>query len=157
MSDNYSNSITNTSAVKKVLGVAIIVTLSFVIFISYITEIDYTRGELELFTSFNFIVLSIVLAYTLPRGIWSISFIFFVTFGIFHAGLILASSINAITDEDILYQISFWFHHGAGGLGFLPTTEDTITYDGVVWKVVEVSPTYSAATLIASKITCRAA
>jgi len=110
MSDNYSNSITNTSAVKKVLGVAIIVTLSFVIFISYITEIDYTRGELELFTSFNFIVLSIVLAYTLPRGIWSISFIFFVTFGIFHAGLILASSINAITDEDILYQISFWFH-----------------------------------------------
>ena len=55
------------------------------------------------------------------------------------------------------YQISFWFHHGAGGLGFLPTTEDTITYDGVVWKVVEVSPTYSAATLIASKLTCRAA
>lgn len=55
------------------------------------------------------------------------------------------------------YQISFWFHHGAGGLGFLPTTTDTITYDSVEWKVIEVNPTYSAATLIASKVTARSA
>lgn len=54
------------------------------------------------------------------------------------------------------YQISFWFHHGAGGLGFLPTTEDTVTYDGVVWRVVEVAPTYSAKSLIASKVVARA-
>lgn len=55
------------------------------------------------------------------------------------------------------YQISLWFHHGAGGLGFLPTTEDTITYDGVVWRVTEVNPTYSSKALIASKVVARSA
>jgi len=37
-----------------------------------------------------------------------------------------------------------------------PTTSDTFTYDGLVWRIVEIAPTYSAATLIASKIKGRA-
>jgi len=49
----------------------------------------------------------------------------------------------------------YGFHHGASGLGFLPTTADSFTYDGVVWKVTTVDPTYSSKTLIASKITGR--
>lgn len=53
------------------------------------------------------------------------------------------------------YEISIWVHHGATGLGFLPTTEDSFTYDGVLWRVTEVNPTYSSKALIASKITAR--
>ena len=55
------------------------------------------------------------------------------------------------------YEISIWIHHGATGLGFLPTTADTFTYDGLVWRVVEVAPTYSSKSLIASKIKGRSA
>ena len=55
------------------------------------------------------------------------------------------------------YEISIWIHHGATGLGFLPTTADSFTYDSVVWKVVSVEPTYSSKSLIASKIKGRAA
>lgn len=53
------------------------------------------------------------------------------------------------------YEIALWVHHGTGGLGFLPTTADSFTYDGVVWKVTTVDPTYSSKSLIASKITGR--
>ena len=35
------------------------------------------------------------------------------------------------------YEISLWVHHGATGLSFLPTTADTFTYDGLVWRIVE--------------------
>ena len=72
------------------------------------------------------------------------------------AGVLSRSRVEAGGTNET-YQISFWFHHGAGGLGFLPTTEDAITYDGVVWRVTEVNPTYSATTLIASKVTARGA
>jgi hypothetical protein len=50
------------------------------------------------------------------------------------------------------YEVSLWVHHGASGLAFLPTTADSFMYDTVAWKVVSVEPTYSSATLIASKI-----
>lgn len=55
------------------------------------------------------------------------------------------------------YEISVWVHHGATGLAFLPTTEDSFSYDGVVWKLTAVEPTYSSAGLIASKLTARGA
>lgn len=55
------------------------------------------------------------------------------------------------------YEISVWVHHGATGLAFLPTTEDSFSYDGVVWKLTAVDPTYSASGLIASKLTARGA
>ena len=55
------------------------------------------------------------------------------------------------------YEIAVWVQHGASGLGFLPTTEDSFSYDSMVWKVVSVDPTYSSKALIASKITARAA
>ena len=55
------------------------------------------------------------------------------------------------------YELALWVHHGATGLGFLPTTEDSLSYDGAVWRVTAVDPTYSSASLIASKITARSA
>ena len=55
------------------------------------------------------------------------------------------------------YEISLWVHHGATGLSFLPTTADSLTYDSVLWRVIEVNPTYSSKTLIASKIKGRSA
>ena len=55
------------------------------------------------------------------------------------------------------YEISVWVHHGAAGVPFLPKTKDTFTYDGTVWVVVSVDPTYSSKALIASKLTARAA
>lgn len=54
------------------------------------------------------------------------------------------------------YEITIWVTHAATGLPFLPTTADTLSYDSTVWKVKEISPTYSSATLIASKIIARA-
>ncbi len=55
------------------------------------------------------------------------------------------------------YDISIWVHHGSAGLPFLPTTEDSFTYDSILWRVIEVSPTYSSKGLIASKIKGRSA
>ena len=55
------------------------------------------------------------------------------------------------------YEISVWVQHGATGLSFLPTTDDTFTYDSVLWKLTEVAPTYSGTGLIASKLKGRSA
>lgn len=55
------------------------------------------------------------------------------------------------------FEIALWVHHGSSGLGFLPTTADSLTYDGLLWRVTAVDPTYSSAGLIASKITARSA
>jgi len=55
------------------------------------------------------------------------------------------------------YEISLWVHHDTSGLSFLPTTEDSLSYGGVLWRVTAVDPTYSSASLIASKITARSA
>ena len=71
------------------------------------------------------------------------------------AGIISRSRIEEGGSNEA-YTISLWIHHGASGLAFLPHTSDSFTYDGLVWKVVEIAPTYSAATLIASKIKGRA-
>ncbi|ALS98653.1 O-antigen polysaccharide polymerase Wzy [Lacimicrobium alkaliphilum] len=72
--------------------------------------VEVDRDQLEWLASASWITLLLVLANTLPRGIWSISFIFFASLGIFHAGLIFTNSLGAITDEDILYHIGFWFY-----------------------------------------------
>ena len=52
-------------------------------------------------------------------------------------------------------SLRLWIHHSTTGLPVLPKTGDTITYDGILWKVTSVDPTYSSKTLIASKITAR--
>ena len=72
------------------------------------------------------------------------------------AGVLSRSRVEAGGPNET-YEISAWIHHGATGLGFLPTTADTFTYDGLVWRVVEVAPTYSSKSLIASKIKGRSA
>lgn len=53
------------------------------------------------------------------------------------------------------YSLYVWLDHSATGLPHLPTTSDSITYDGTKWKVTDVDPTYSSKQLIASKITAR--
>ena len=53
------------------------------------------------------------------------------------------------------YEISIWVQHGTSGLSFLPTTDDTFTYDSILWKLTEIAPTYSGTGLIASKLTAR--
>ena len=53
------------------------------------------------------------------------------------------------------YSLALWLDHSATGLPHLPTTSDSITYDGTEWKVTDVNPTYSSKQLIASKITAR--
>ena len=72
------------------------------------------------------------------------------------AGVLSRSRVEAGGPNEA-YEISAWIHHGATGLGFLPTTADSFTYDGLVWRIVEIAPTYSAATLIASKVKGRSA
>ena len=72
------------------------------------------------------------------------------------AGVLSRSRIEAGGPNEA-YEISIWVHHGATGLGFLPTTEDSFTYDGLVWRIVEIAPTYSSKSLIASKVKGRSA
>ena len=54
------------------------------------------------------------------------------------------------------YSLTFWIDHSATGLPHLPTTADSVEYDGTTWKVVEINPTYSSTGLIASKLMARA-
>ena len=53
------------------------------------------------------------------------------------------------------YQLRLWIQHSSTGLPHLPTTNDSIVYDGTTWKVTEIDPTYSSDNLIASKIVAR--
>jgi hypothetical protein len=94
----------------KVCSIIIIVMMTIILLTTFWQAIIFTREELELFSLFNWLILSALLAYTLPKGIWSICFIFFSAFSIFHGGLVFVSAIGLITDKDILYSISFWFH-----------------------------------------------
>ena len=72
------------------------------------------------------------------------------------AGVLSRSRVEAGGTSET-YEISLWVHHGATGLGFLPTTADSFSYDGLVWRIVEIAPTYSSKSLIASKIKGRTA
>ena len=72
------------------------------------------------------------------------------------AGVLSRSRVEAGGPNET-YEISVWVHHGASGLSFLPTTADTFTYDGLVWRIVEIAPTYSSKSLIATKIKGRSA
>jgi len=71
------------------------------------------------------------------------------------AGVLSRSRVEAGGSNEA-YTLTAWIHHGAGGLAFLPTTADSFTYDGLVWRIVEIAPTYSSKALIASKIKGRA-
>jgi len=53
------------------------------------------------------------------------------------------------------YELRLYIHHDTSGMPSLPTTADSVVYDGTEWKVTQVDPTYSSAGLIASKITAR--
>ena len=72
------------------------------------------------------------------------------------AGIISRSRIEEGGSNEA-YTLTAWIHHGATGLSFLPTTEDSFTYDGLVWRIVEIAPTYSSKSLIASKVKGRSA
>jgi hypothetical protein len=54
------------------------------------------------------------------------------------------------------YSLTLWIDHSPTGMPHLPTTSDSVTYDGTTWKVVSIDPTYSSTGLIASKIVARA-
>lgn len=70
------------------------------------------------------------------------------------AGILSRSRVEEGGPQET-YEISVWVQHSASGLSFLPTTEDTFTYDSVLWKLTDIAPTYSAKGLIASKLTAR--
>ena len=53
------------------------------------------------------------------------------------------------------YELRLWLDHSATGLPHWPTTADSLTYDGIVWKVTTVDPSYSSLGQIASLITAR--
>ena len=93
----------------KVLGIWIILINCTIVFSIYFNVFEAPRGPLEVFTAVNLVAIGAIMAVTLPKGIWSICFIFFMSFSVFHGGLMLASSVDGITDEDIIYQISRWY------------------------------------------------
>jgi hypothetical protein len=100
----------NSSQTKKLVGIWILLLNSIIVFAAYLDVYESPRAELEILTTLNWLLIAVLLSNTLPKGTWSICYIFYVSFGIFHGGLILANSVGGISDEDILYQISFWFN-----------------------------------------------
>ena len=97
--------------IQKVFGVWFIALVGVWVFAAYLNVFEAPRDLLERITALNWIILSVILYVTLPKGMWSICFIFFSVVGVFHIGLVLANSVNGITDEDTLYQISWWFYN----------------------------------------------
>jgi hypothetical protein len=95
----------------KVLGIWIMLCNCTIVFSIYFDVFEAPRGQLEVFTTINLLIISSIMAFTLPKGIWSICFIFFISFSVFHGGLVLANSVDGITDEDIIYQISWWYNN----------------------------------------------
>ena len=79
----------------------------------------------------------------------------FVTYNI-NAGVLSRKRIEE-GGSAATYEISIWIHHGTAGVPFLPLTGDAIEYDATEWKVTTVDPTYSSKSLIASRLTARAA
>ncbi|WP_252731947.1 O-antigen polysaccharide polymerase Wzy [Paraglaciecola arctica] len=94
----------------KIFGIWAILLIGAWSFAAYFNVFDAPREKLELLTALNWIVLSFILSVSLPKGIWSISFIFFTALCVFHTGLVLANSVGGITDEDLHYVIRNWFY-----------------------------------------------
>ena len=101
----------NNAFIKKTFGVWFITLVGAWIFAAYLNVFEAPRNILETLTALNWMILSAILYVTLPKGMWSICFIFFSVLGVFHIGLVLANSVNGITDADTLYQISWWFYN----------------------------------------------
>jgi hypothetical protein len=101
----------NKALIQKIFGVWFITLVGVWVFAAYLNIFEAPRHLLETITALNWIILSAILYVTLPKGMWSICFIFFSVVGVFHIGLVLANSVNGITDEDTLYQISRWFYN----------------------------------------------
>lgn len=99
------------SLVQKIAGVWIISLTGIWVLAAYLNAFEAPRALLESITAINWIILSVILYVTLPKGMWSICFIFLSVVGVFHVGLVLANSVDGITDQDTLYQISWWFYN----------------------------------------------
>ncbi|GAB3023404.1 O-antigen polysaccharide polymerase Wzy [Bowmanella dokdonensis] len=102
-------SIQAEASLAKSLGLWLLLMVGILILGVNGNALDISRQQLEIFTSLCWLFMLFLLGKALPKGIWSICFIYFASFSIFHAGLILADSLGGITDRDIRYQISFWF------------------------------------------------
>lgn len=98
------------SLLQKILGIWIISLVGVWVLATYLNVFEAPRALLESITALNWIILSVILYTTLPKGMWSICFIFLSVVGVFHIGLVLANSVDGITDADTLYQISWWFY-----------------------------------------------
>ena len=101
----------NNSAMQKVIGVWVISLTGILVLAAYFNVFEAPRNVLESITAIHWVALSAILYFSLPRGMWSICFIFMTVLGVFHVGLVFASALNGITDEDTLYQISRWYHN----------------------------------------------
>jgi hypothetical protein len=71
-----------------------------------------------------------------------------------NAGILNRSRVEGGGTAEV-YELLLWVEHKT--LPILPTTADSVTYDGTRWKVTEVTPTYSSKSLIASKLKVRSA
>ncbi|GAA5135729.1 O-antigen polysaccharide polymerase Wzy [Thalassotalea piscium] len=102
-------SINNINPFHQLLYVIIIASIGFILIPIHFNIVQVSRDTLELITLFNWLVISVILIYAIPKGIWSISFFFFFTFSIFHGGLVFVSAIDMITDQAILKAIRYWY------------------------------------------------
>ncbi|XQW85408.1 O-antigen polysaccharide polymerase Wzy [Thalassotalea piscium] len=102
--------INNINPFYKLLYVIVLAVIGFILIPIHFNLVQVTRDTLELITLFNWLTISAILVYSIPKGIWSISFFFFFTFSIFHGGLIFISALGMITDQAILHAIRHWYY-----------------------------------------------
>lgn len=110
MSMRFMQFIQHKSLAQKTAGIWIISLTGVWVLAAYLNVFEAPRALLEIITALNWIVITLILYVTLPKGMWSICFIFLAVVGVFHIGLVLANSVEGISDQDILYQISRWFY-----------------------------------------------
>ena len=95
----------------KVVSVGSLLALTVLLLPFYFNFYEISKASLELFSLLICAAIAILLPQVLPKGIWSISYIFFAAFALFHGGLIYVMAVGMLTDADIIYVINQWYHN----------------------------------------------
>jgi len=105
-----SSFIRDNALAVKLISSTVIVLMAMVFASFFYQQFPISRDSLELLTLINWLLVCFLLAINLPKGIWSICFIYFMAFSIFHGGLVFVSALNLVTDSEILRVIQYWYH-----------------------------------------------
>ena len=104
-------SINERQLALKFCSIGFFVAIMVVLLPFYLQSYEISKHGLELFSLFICVAIATILPHILPKGIWSLSYIFFAAFALFHGGLMYVMAVGMLTDADIIYVINQWYHN----------------------------------------------